>query len=119
MRQGTWKSRLVRHATVAYLTLPEDGISREEKVSYDDNPDRYKWENGYALPVNMGAMPTQMSLRRSPRALKLFDLEVPPDAEPSDSQTSDEVSADSVDTGHELTASRPRLTALTRCVVEY
>lgn len=73
------------------------------------------------MPVEMGAMPTEASLRRFPRALNLLDLEVfihakqkkavvPP---PSDLQSS--LATDAVDRS---TAKRPQLTLLTRCHIE-
>jgi hypothetical protein len=95
------------------------------------------WINGYAMSLNVGIAPTQMSFRRFPRALKLLDLNVEfvsptqcanaassqidaahSDVEPSDSQTSNVEFAYAFDAEDESPSSWPRLTVLTRCEIE-
>jgi len=86
--------------------------------------------SGFAMPVKLGARPTELSLQRFPRALKLLGLKVfvgstqtDPGANSSDVEVDSKTSgmenvevesSDGSDAGDELAACWPQLTVLTR-----
>jgi hypothetical protein len=107
-----------RYTILAYMTLPNNLWSREDWDGIEDELDDF--QGGFAKPVELGAIPTEASLRRFSRALNLLDLEVFIHAiqskqrrtvvsPPSDVQSS--ITTDDVDGS---TAKWPRLTLLTR-----
>jgi len=59
------------HTITAYLTLPGN-ISRHEQWRSDGY---YGEENGCGMPVHLGATPTEQSLSRFSRALKILGLQ--------------------------------------------
>ena len=69
-----WRYDERQYSTVAYITLPNNESSREGWSS--NRYDGGNLQSGYAMPVKLGAVPTQASLRRFPRALNLLGLEV-------------------------------------------
>ena len=111
-----------RYTILAYMTMPNNVSSREDWDGIEDEFDDF--QGGFAKPVELGAMPTEASLRRFSRALNLLDLEVfihPIQSKqqmtvvspPSDVQSS--ITTDDVDGS---TAKWPRLTLLTRCRIQ-
>lgn len=91
-----WRQDLHRQTTVAYMTLPNIVP---------------------AMPVNMGTVATEASLRRFPRALNLLGLEVfvhPAQKKAVDSAPTDVQSSGATDVGDEKTAKWPQLVLLTR-----
>lgn len=71
-----WKSNESQNTTLAYMTLPNNVSSREDWLSgmYDNLHGGL--QSGHAMPVKMGAVPTQASIRRFPRAMSILGLDV-------------------------------------------
>lgn len=69
-----WKRAETRNTSVAYMILPNHVSSHEDWRSgmYDLG----HLQSGYAMPVKMGAVPTEASLRRFPRAMNILGLDV-------------------------------------------
>ena len=69
-----WKRGESQNTTMAYMTLPENASSRvDRRRSWYDHG---KLQSGYAMPVKVGAVPTEASLRRFPRAMNILGLDV-------------------------------------------
>ena len=62
-----WKRGEPQDTTVAYMTLPNNASSHEDWLR--SNLDQGSSQSGYAMPLKVGAVPTQASLRRFPRAM--------------------------------------------------
>ena len=100
---------------MAYMTLPNNASSHEDWLR--SNLDHGSSQSGYAMPLKVGAVPTEASLRRFPRAMNTLGLDVfihptqegtvispPPNLQSSD--TTDAVDGSAADW--------PQLTLLTR-----
>jgi hypothetical protein len=59
------------HTVTAYLTLPGNVVQHEDWKCYSGGAE----EVGYGMPVNVGAPPTELSLSRFPRTLKILGLQ--------------------------------------------
>jgi hypothetical protein len=70
----SWKLSEAHDTTLAYMTLPDDSFLREDWASVAMDNDGC--QSGFAVPTKLGAVPTEASLRRFPRAMKLLGLEV-------------------------------------------
>ena len=114
-----WKLNRPQNATVAYTTLPNKVSSRQEWTVMSDLYGHL--QSGHTMPANFGAVPTEASLRRFPRALKLLGLKVfihPTQKEPVRSTPTNVQSSDDTNTADESTTSWPQLTILTKCRAE-
>ena len=69
-----WKRGEPQDTTVAYMTLPNNASSHEDWLR--SNLDQGSSQSGYAMPLKVGAVPTQASLRRFPRAMNTLGLDV-------------------------------------------
>lgn len=69
-----WKRPDTQNTSVAYMILPGNVSSHEDWLSgvYDHG----HLQSGCAMPVKMGTVPTEESLRRFPRALNILGLNV-------------------------------------------
>jgi hypothetical protein len=103
------------HTTTAYLTLPKSTMRHEKWECEYFNDENI----GYGMPVNIGAPPTEHSLLRFPRALKILGLQAwthpslegrsilsPPSVDTLESKTTDKA------------AMQPQLTFLVRNNIE-
>jgi hypothetical protein len=110
-----WKQHLPRNTTLAYLTLPKtESSSAEWSSSTSDNANM---PSGRTMPVNAGAVPTEASLRRFPRALNLLGLEVfvpPTEKKAVHSAPTDVQPPGTTDAVDGSAADWPQLTLLTR-----
>lgn len=111
-----WRRNQDQNTTRAYITLPNNGL-REVWDTFDFDSDG-DLQSGYSMPVNLGAVPTQASLRRFPRAMKLLGLEVFVDPTQKGTVISAQTDVESTDAAGPADgslASWPQLTLLTRC----
>jgi hypothetical protein len=111
----SWKQYEAHETTMAYLTLPNKVTSRKDWSSVENYLGDF--ESGYAMPVKLGAAPTQASLRRFPRTMNLLGLELfvhPVQKETVIVAPTDVPSSDVDDGVDGLSADWPQLTLLTR-----
>ena len=114
-----WKQGESQRTAMAYMTLPDKASSREDWLG--DVYDHGKLQSGYAMPVKVGAVPTEASLRRLPRAMNILGLDVfiHPTQKGTVISTPPGVQSSGV-TGavDESVVGWPQLTLLTRCRME-
>jgi hypothetical protein len=114
-----WKLTESNNMSVAYMTLPNKGHTREQWASagYDTR----EFQSAYVDEVQLGATPSQASLRRFSRALDILGLEVfihPAHKRKVICTQTDLEAGDSADSVDESLTCWPQLTLLTRCHTE-
>jgi hypothetical protein len=109
-----WKQDQDHNTTLAYLTMPNNVPLQKNWAKVGD----YDFETGFAMPLTLGAVPTEASLRRFPRAMHILSLEVFSQSTQAGALVSaltNQHYSNSVDTVDDSTASWPQLTLLTKC----